>query len=290
MGRLFESDRNMAGTDTAEALPDYGRPPVVETVLGVQFDRLTGFGNAHLGAFWKTLDQSEWPTVSDVPPLPPQFEHFTPEARWVKGLQLQFSQDPSSRLQIKSLAGDRMIQVQNNRLHFNWLGQSGGEYPRYEKVREGFAETLNRFLEFIRKEQLGRFCANQWEVTYLNHIPKGTVWSTPQDWGFFLPLRAVPTIDKLIEGESFSGEWHFVIPEKRGRLHVRWQHAFKADDQHRELVVLTLTARGPLEGVNDETQRILEGLDLGRKTIVQTFAKLMSQEANVYWGLQHVSG
>ena len=34
------------------------------------------------------------------------------------------------------------------------------------------------------------------------------------------PLGGVPTIDRLIEGESFGGEWHFIIPGQRGRLHV----------------------------------------------------------------------
>jgi hypothetical protein len=92
-------------------LPDYETPPVVETVLGVQFERLPGFKNGHLGAFWKSLPRGEWPTVSDAPPLEPQFERFEPSARWVRGLHIQLTQDPTSRLQIKNQAGDRMIQI-----------------------------------------------------------------------------------------------------------------------------------------------------------------------------------
>ena len=72
-------------------LADYENPPVVESVLGVQFERLRGFKNAHLGAFWTTLDKKEWPVVADAPPLPPQFERFTESAKWAKGLQIQFS-------------------------------------------------------------------------------------------------------------------------------------------------------------------------------------------------------
>jgi hypothetical protein len=108
--------------------PDYDSPPVVETILGVQFDRLAGFKNAHLGAFWKAVDAGEWPSVSDAPPLPPQFERFDEGATWGPGVQFQVTQDPSSRLQIKNRDGDRMIQVQSDRLHFNWLGQSGAVY------------------------------------------------------------------------------------------------------------------------------------------------------------------
>ena len=48
--------------DCSEAnCPDYEHPPVVETVIGVQFDSLPELRNAHLGAFWKTvLDTGEW--------------------------------------------------------------------------------------------------------------------------------------------------------------------------------------------------------------------------------------
>ena len=56
--------------------PDYVDPPVVETILGVQFDPLASWRNAHLGVFWKTLNTDDWPNVSDAPPLQPQFERF----------------------------------------------------------------------------------------------------------------------------------------------------------------------------------------------------------------------
>jgi len=111
-----------------------------------------------------------------------------------------------------------MLQIQNGRLHFNWLGQKGGKYPRYNDVRENFLWALQRFIEFVATEKLGDFRPNQWEVKYLNHIPKGTVWNAPGDWDFFRPLGGVPTIEGLIQGESFVGEWHFIIPEQRGRL------------------------------------------------------------------------
>ena len=272
--------------------PDYDNPPLIETVLGAQFDRLRGFKNAHLGAFWKTLDTEDWPVVSDAPPLPPQLEQFTDSAKWGKGLQIQVTQDPASRLRIKNKAGDRMIQVQNGRVHSNWIGEEGIPYPRYPRVREAFADVMRRFLEFLAQEKLGDFRPNQWEVTYVNQIPKGTVWNTPSDWSFFRPLGAVPSVPEIVEGESFNGEWHFVIPEQRGRLHVQWQHAVKPDPEkeHDEFIRLTLTARGPLQQSEDVSETVLDGLNLGREVIVRSFRDFMSDEANTYWGLKHVNG
>jgi len=269
-------------------LPDYENPPVVETILGVQFERLPGFKNAHLGGFWKTLPAEDWPTVSDAPPLQPQFERFAEAARWAKGVQLRLMQEFSTRLQIKNKDGDRMIQVQNGSLHFNWLGQKGRQYPRYQEVREGFVWSLERLTDFLAQEKLGAFQPNQWEVTYLNHIPKGTVWNTPDDWGFFRPLGAVPTVEGVVRGESFAGGWHFAIPDERGRLHVEWQHAVKSEPEQQEIVVLTLTARGPLQHAEGETlAAVLAGVDLGREVIVRSFEQFMDDRANKHWGLKY---
>ena len=267
-------------------MPDYDKPPVVETILGVQFDPLLSFKNAHLGAFWKSLDAKVWPTVQDAPPLPPQFENFVESAQWVRGIQFQLTQEVAIRVLIKNSDGNRMIQAQNGRFHFNWLGEDGAQYPRYPKVREGFVTALRSFISFVGEEKLGEIKPNQWEVTYLNHIPKGTVWNSPDDWGFFRPLRAVPGIKDVVQSESFGGEWHFTIPDQKGRLHVSWQHTIKVEPNKNEIVVLTLTARGPLAGTSQPVDAILEGVDLGRKTIVRSFAGMMTDEANKYWGLK----
>ena len=273
-----------------DPLPAYDRPPVVETILGVQFERLPRFKMAHLGGFWKTLDTHDWPTVSDAPPLEPQFERFADFAKWTtQGIQLRLTKDLSPRLQIRNSDGDRMIQVQNGRVHFNWLGQAQGQYPHYEEVRKGFLWTLDRFTQFLAQEDLGKLQPNQWEVTYVNHIPKGTVWDEPDDWEFFRPLGLVPTIDGVIRGESFTGGWHFVIPGQRGRLHVEWQHAVIPESEQQETVVLTLTARGPLQQTEEDLQPVVAGLDLGRETIVRAFKGFMNNAANRYWGLKYAS-
>jgi uncharacterized protein (TIGR04255 family) len=281
----------MTLTNASSPLPDYATPPVVETVLGVQFDRLPGFTNAQLGAFWRSLDIAEWPSVADAPPVQPQFERFNEVAKWSRGLQFQLTPIPPGRVQIKNRSGDRMIQAQNGRLHFNWLRNTGADYPRYENVRAGFVDSYQRFAGFVDQSDVGQLQPNQWEVTYINHIPRGTVWSSPDDWTFFGPLRGVPTIDGVVQAEDFTGQWHFVIPGQRGRLHIEWQHALNAmpDQPEQEIIQLTLTARGPLGSKSNIVQAMLDGLDLGRETIVRTFAQLMSDTANKFWGLKNAN-
>ena len=120
----------------------FERPPVVETVLGVQFAKLPNFSNAHLGAFWASLG-ADWPHVKDVPPLEEQFETFGESSVWASQMRLKLTQSPAVRFQISNAAEDRMVQIQNGRLDYNWLSQSGSNYPRYKNVRPDFDNTLD---------------------------------------------------------------------------------------------------------------------------------------------------
>lgn len=269
----------MAHTHTT-ALPDYERPPVVETVMGVQFAALPGFSVAHMGAFWESLGRDEWPVAMQERPIPASYERFSDGAEFGRRLNLELTDAPACRVQMVHSDKSRMVQVQNGRLHVNWIGLSGGDYPRYAAVRDEFEDKLDRFEAFIEQDELGVLDIDQWEVTYVNHIRQGDLWTSPADWDFFTPLRGVPSIDGVIEGESFQGEWHFVIPGQKGRLHVQWSHTRSATDGT-PLVRLVLTARG---AVNDEPP--LVGIDLGRETIVRAFRELMSDDANRFWGLK----
>jgi len=276
-------------TQTAEQiqLPDYDNPPVVETVLGVQFKPLAGFTNAHLGAFWQRIGSETWPKLWDLPLVPRQEELFTPEAEWRNAFRLQISQVPSARLRIGNVDGNHLIQIQNGRFHLNWLGEGGDKYPGFKHVREEFGKYLRQFIDFLLDSQLGSIEFDQWETTYLNTIPQN-VWKTPADWGFFRPLNGMPTIEGLIEAESFSGEWHFVIPDKRGRLHIHWQHAKNTETEETSHIQLNLTARGPIPEGPDSFSSVMASVELGHHTIVNSFCSLMTDTANSEWKLKNV--
>ncbi len=270
--------------DETRSLPSFDRPPVIETVLGVQFDPLPGLTPAHLGVFWKTC-LPDWPTVTDAPFLDPQFETFNVDRAWGRGRQgmhLTLTDKPPFRLQVRNAPNDQMVQVQNGRFHLNWMKRSDAdEYPRYSTIRPQFDERLTEFERFIREEHLGELRRNQWEVTYVNHFPKNTVWHEADDWaGLFrgrLPqLGASPGV-RL---ETFDGNWHYEIPPQRGRLHVNLQHGQRAGSSS-EVLIMTLTARGPLANGD-----LGAGLDLGREAIVVTFKELTSSESHAYWGIR----
>lgn len=260
----------------------FERPPVVETVLCVQFDRLGDLEHRHLAAYWASLGK-QWPYVDFLPEIAPTYEEFDEVASWAQMGPSVTVGHPRLRLQIKNVRQDRMIQVQNGRLVQNWLGQGGKDYPRYASLRPEFEKQLDKFTSFLHKQQLPSVSANQWEVTYVNHIPKGSVWETPTDWGNLLPPlfgTGEVSADWPLEGLGRGCVWRFEIRPQRGRLHVSAEHRRVGAEQKQEALVLKLTARGP---VTDKAS-LHDGLDLGHETIVNAFYSMTSKEAHGYWG------
>ena len=258
----------------------FKKPPVVETVLGVQFAKLPNFSNAHLGAFWASLG-AEWSDVKDVPPLEEQFETFGESSVWASQMRLKLTQSPALRFQIRNTAGDRMVQIQNGRLDYNWLG--GGTYERYKSVRPGFDKMLQSFREFIAGGGLGVIQPNQWEITYVNHILKGTVWNEPCDWASLLVKAPGPSLDSQdLKMGGLGGQWHFEIVPQRGRLHVQLQHGRIGSENGDEALVLKLTARGPIGGEGG-VENLDQGLNLGHDIIVTSFRDMTSKDAHEYW-------
>ena len=56
-------------------LPDFGKPPVAETVLSLQFEPLSKLNPVHLGLLWQRF-RGQFPMVEQHGPLPPVLEKF----------------------------------------------------------------------------------------------------------------------------------------------------------------------------------------------------------------------
>jgi len=265
-----------------DRLPRFKKPPVVETVLGIQFKPLPGFGNWRLGAFFADLDQEQWPHVSEAPALRLQHEVFGDQRVIETGFRVEMVPQAPMRLKIQDRDRERMMQVQNGRFHYNWLTtEQKRPYPSYREVRPEFDTAWQRYQAFLGQQDLGPVVPDQWEVTYLNHIPKGTVWETAADWSsLFRPLLGPADELQIAKLENVSGDWRFEIQPQRGRLHIELRQGFLPDADRREILVLKLTARGPIE---ERGLSLGDGLNLGRETIVRTFWEITSEQAHEYW-------
>ncbi len=267
---------------TKPLLPSFAKPPVVEVVIGVQFTALPNYSNALAGWYWKTFLEPSWSVANEVPRLDDAFEVFDDAGRWSAKPQLIVSQAPRpERLHIANPETGRLIQVQDTRFLLNWrIGANDQTYPTYRVLVNEFCAHLDNFRRFVKESGNAPLELNQWEVTYLNHIPKGDLWQSVSDWPQLLPFLKTPgegARDQFLE--SFRGEWALTLPNKEGRLHIALQHARTSTAPMQEIIFLQLMARGPMI-----TQVIHEDLEKGHCAVVKSFAEITSKEAHKNWG------
>ncbi|VTU00669.1 Uncharacterized protein OS=Singulisphaera acidiphila (strain ATCC BAA-1392 / DSM 18658 / VKM B-2454 / MOB10) GN=Sinac_4195 PE=4 SV=1 [Gemmataceae bacterium] len=244
---------------------------------------LPRMASSHYGAFWQTcLPPAEWTEATDAPPLPEQFESFEDPPTWVfPQVLLKFGPAGPGRAQIRSADGERIIQLQPNRFIYNWQRRSG-EYPSYEGVYRGFETYFSQFEEFVRGRNLGSILPNQWEINYVNRIDPGPLWETPADWHKVIPgLLSPPPSSLPFTSGGLSGEWHYDLPGKQGRVHIAIGQG--ATDAHgaKSSLVLRTTVRGPVgeAGIRDWQA----GFEIGHRAAGSAFTALTSSEAQHEW-------
>ncbi|MCH8822647.1 MAG: TIGR04255 family protein [Planctomycetes bacterium] len=258
---------------------------MIETATSVQFIQLSGLSNAQVALFWDHKLRSDYPEHTNTGPISSQSEQFSELPRKRPQFPiLKVGAFPPARLQMMSKDNHQMVQMQNDRLVFNWRRLDKGTYPRWKMTREKFRDALSKFREFLKEENIGELKPKQWEVTYVNHFLAGEDWKSPDDWEALVP-GLIGTGIKLpqLEKESLGTRIQLEIKPRKGRLHVELNHGFRStEDEETEILTLQLVARGPVES-EDETE-LMNGLDLGRSVIVRAFAELTGAEAHKRWG------
>jgi uncharacterized protein (TIGR04255 family) len=160
------------------SLAEFQSPPVVETVLSLQFERLAGLRTVHFGLFWEKVKE-RFPNTEEQPPLPPAYERFPEPLPPANQVQFETIQAPIlPRVWLIDNPGREIIQIQNDRFIKNWR-KSGPQdvYPHYEPViKPAFKRDLRAFQMFLDEQKLGQMKVTQSEVTYVNHIVSGEGW------------------------------------------------------------------------------------------------------------------
>lgn len=263
-------------------LPDFRKPPVVETVLSLQFEPIAELTTAHIGLLWQRF-RGRLPLVEEHPPLPPVSEKFGPPSALQAEVTIE-ERPPIPRVWFLNDSKTELIQVQPDRFIHNWRKMGGMEpYPRYETIRESFRSEVAILEGFLSDENLGILAVNQCEVTYVNHVEPMSVWQRHGELGKAISVRLTST-SILPNPEDLGVRLRFVIPneggEPIGRLHVAVQPAWKKSDGS-PILTLNLTARGSPIGAGIEGA--FEFFDLGRRWIVNGFADLTTAEMHRAW-------
>lgn len=259
-------------------------PPVVEVVLGVQFVTLPRITSSHYGVFWaKYLDANEWPEATDAGPLPEQFEMFDARPAWGQPqVRLMLAPPEAPRVMFRSADEERVIQIQPNRFLYNWRRRTQG-YPSYDRVREGFERYFGSFEKMVGDRKLGELLLNQWEVTYVDRIPAGDLWQRPADWHRVIPgLIPPPPRGVTVALDGVNGEWHYEMPDRRGRVHVAVGQGTPEKQGGEPPLVITTTVRGPIGEAG--TADWQTGIELGHAAAGEIFFAVTSAAAQTAWG------
>ena len=294
-GRLFLRRQLVAPQETVVGPSrrrsiNYGAPPVVEVAVSVEFEPPQGFNVGHLGAFWAS-QKDNFANVVATLPINPSLDDFGTDGQWLPpAIRLAFGNEPPCRLQMTSGDDQWMRQIQPDRLVVNWR-KKAADYPRFDAAFEQFLDAWRALQQFFAGERMTAPAPRLWEVAYVNRIPKGALWESPSDWPTVFPGLWGGT-SLAAEGltlRGLQGQWVWDFLAENARLYVEPGHARSSEDSGLELLMLTLTARGPIRSSGDTRptgdfeQPIQTGMELGHDLIVFTFDAIASARAKEHW-------
>jgi uncharacterized protein (TIGR04255 family) len=235
----------------AQKLPilEFDNPPIVEKLMGVQFQRLEDWSVPHFGLFWQEI-RSDFPDFSDRPPLLSEGGNYNFE-------------DPLIRCWFFHKSENKLIQLQQDRFLYNWQKPTDyKEYPHYKTIRPDFENAWRKFIKFLSANQVGTPTIEQCEITYVDHFERGREWQSLAD------LPDVISCWSGLSGSTLHSEPDLVtlqmsysMPKINGKLIIHLQPGFR-DEDSKEIFQLRITVVGKPE--SQKVEDVLAWFDLGR--------------------------
>jgi uncharacterized protein (TIGR04255 family) len=277
----------MEGNMPGRHVPKFRNPPVIETVMGVEFATIPGFEVPFFGVFWNRI-RERYPSCETKPILAPRIETFgAPQGEEAR---VQMMSTPEARCWFVSEDESEVIQLQNDRLVFNWRKRGGNDkYPGYDEfMKPSFIRLWNEFHDFLGDNNLASPQIIQAEITYVSHIPKHEGWNRIADWSEVFTSIAPPRADGILSNpESAAFGCTFVLPDGRTRLRFDAKHAFRPNDAN-EVIALNILARGKPE--SSELQSVVDWFDEGRRWVVRGFADFTTDKMHKHWEIENAAG
>jgi len=254
----------------------FSSPPVVETVLSVQFPELPGFRCAHFGLYWDRI-KDQFPRISDQPRLRP-LTRMLPKSPPLPepSIELRPGGLPE-RVWYIAESDTELIQLQADRYLFNWRkGDQQRAYPSYDSNACKFLDEFRGFQTFCSETGLGEPEPEIAEVTYINLIePQHGETAAELFQKVFVGLRWESNPPTLPTPEAAVFNRIYAIEDERGHLSAGASIAYSRETK-RELVRLELTAR--VLACTGCAMDVSESLQLGHDWVVGGFVAMTDPE------------
>lgn len=257
-----------------DGLPSFDRPPVSEVALAVGFQPLDGLRAIQLGPLWEAW-RADYPLVDEQPPLPPLAAQD-----FGRGLSVSFGSPPVNRQWFLSSDGDRLVQLQSDRLVVNWRETAGQSYPRYTELRREFAHRLRDVDAFSVEGGWGALTYTDVELTYVNLI--GEANGAPTRAEDVLSTLAEPPADEVGVPVDTRVMQTFRAPQGVPDLDLTVSAGPGSDPRGEPKLVLTLVVRGTVAAADPSAALTL--LDAAHILLVRGFSALTRPTMQTLWG------
>lgn len=246
----------------------FDEPPLNEVALGRVFLPRPDFLVPYFGAFWE-LVKGEFPKVGHAPPI---FEQSAESPLEVLDL-------PLPRVWLMSDDLTRLIQLQQNRFHYNWRRATEDiRYPRFPAVQSDCIRLWERFEQFVSELTGQPLQLKYSELTYVNLIdmePSESPFAAAER--VLLDSAWTDTSRFLPRPSGFSHSYSFDVPDGLGALNVSTVSVSKRDGG--KALKLELTVRSGQQ----ESMSFEEWSSKAHDFLVAAFKDLTAPRMHEVW-------
>lgn len=275
-------------------LLEFERPPVTETIIGLQFDPVR-FMNYHSGLLWEKINH-RYTNIQEQTVIQPVFEMFGGNSPNSNQINFPFSLPifggaEASRYWFISADDIELMQIQNNRILHNWRKRAEEQnYPHYKHIKEKFFDDLKVTKEFFRDQAIGEITPNQCELCYINTIKINDAIYPIKNAHDLTPLLA-PKVTHPADNLKFEGSGiasRFVLygtnDEPYGRVHLKLApENFNGGVVAALKLELMVRARPPKDLPFDALPDFFDTL---HNTISKVFRSVIAEEVQEAWGIK----
>lgn len=245
---------------------DFEAPPITEVVLGRTFLPRPDFLVPHFGSFWEKW-RAQFPKVEHAQPI------FSAAPFSEEGFILP-------RVWLISEDSTRLMQLQQDRFHFNWRQTDKQEqYVRFPVILKECMHAWSSFDEFVKQATGHGLSPTIGELTYINFLPAeegvsatALMQEAMRDFKFAEGQRRLPM------PSAVNLQTTYVVPELRGTFRVSAVSA-KRKKPESDGLRLELTISGKCGGDDNFERWAQQAHDF----LVAGFVDLTTPEMRAKW-------